>query len=136
MAASLRSARSSAIKWLLPLTGRVYGGQTTVSMNVRNVRYGSSTDISRSGIYVCFTPDNGRGEDMVKTSVNSHPRKSKFHFGTRPFTALALAMYVIRPSVLVGRRFLSDAFSCSTSAADIASIGFVIGVACPVWAVQ
>jgi hypothetical protein len=26
---------------------------------LQNVRYGSGTDISRSGIYVRFTPDNG-----------------------------------------------------------------------------
>jgi hypothetical protein len=29
-------------------------------MNARDVRYGSLTDISRSGFYVCFTPNNGR----------------------------------------------------------------------------
>jgi len=38
-----------------------------VSMNARDVRYGSGTDISRSGFYVRFTSNNGH-----KTAKSGH----------------------------------------------------------------
>ena len=41
---------------------RKTGPQTIVTDIVRDVRYGSGTDISRSGFYVRFTPNNGRNQ--------------------------------------------------------------------------